>query len=98
MYARLVTTVLADGENDASAEVFERVLPAVKELDGFKGMVILSELEGQRIVSMTLWETRDALERATAAMNKVRDAESTYRRVDDQETARFVVSGSELLS
>jgi heme-degrading monooxygenase HmoA len=98
MYARVVTTVLGDGENDASAEVFERILPAVKELEGFKGMVILSELDGRRIVSMTLWETLESLEDATAAMNKVRDAESNFRDVHEQETARFLVSGSELAS
>jgi heme-degrading monooxygenase HmoA len=98
MYARVVTTVLGAGEKDASAEVFEQILPAVAELDGFKGMVILSELEGRRIVSMTLWETLEALEDATAAMDKVRDAESSFRSVDSQETARFIVSGSELAS
>jgi heme-degrading monooxygenase HmoA len=98
MYARLVTTVLSEGEVDASPEVFERVLPAVEELDGFKGMLILSELEGRRIVSLTLWESLEALAAATEAMDKVRDAESHFRGVDEQETARFRVSGSALQS
>jgi|SRR5689334_6500820 heme-degrading monooxygenase HmoA len=98
MYARVVTTVLSEGENDASAEVFERILPAVKELAGFKGMLILSELDGRQIVSLTLWETLEALDAATAAMNKVRDAESAFRNVDEQETARFRVSGWELVA
>jgi heme-degrading monooxygenase HmoA len=98
MYARVVTTVLAPEETDASSEVFGRVLPAVQELDGFKGMLILSELEGRRIVSLTLWESLEALKGATAAMDKVRDAESNYRGVDSQETVQFLVSGADLAS
>jgi len=38
MHARLTTTALSDGEFDDAAAVFERILPSIRELDGFKGM------------------------------------------------------------
>src|SRR5438874_7602565 len=93
MHARLTTTALSDGEFDDAAAVFERILPSIRELDGFKGMVILSELAGNRIVALTLWENEQAMAEADSAMDGLRDAETRPRRVQGQETARFRVSG-----
>ena len=93
MHARLTTTALSDGEFDDAAAVFERILPSIRELDGFKGMVILSELAGNRIVALTLWENEQAMAEADSAMDGLRDAETRPRRVQRQETARFRVSG-----
>ncbi len=69
MHARLTTTALSDGEFDDAAAVFERILPSIRELDGFKGMVILSELAGNRIVALTLWENEQAMVEADSAMD-----------------------------
>jgi heme-degrading monooxygenase HmoA len=96
MHARLTTTLLSDGEFDDAGAVFERVLPSISELDGFKGMVILSELAGNRIVALTLWENEDAMIEADSAMDGLRDAETRPRHVESQETARFRVSGVNL--
>ena len=98
MHARLTTTALSDGEFDDAAAVFERILPSISELDGFKGMVILSELAGNRIVALTLWENEQAMAEADSAMDGLRDAETRPRRVQGQETARFRVSGVNLPS
>jgi heme-degrading monooxygenase HmoA len=95
VYARLTTTTLAPDEPDASADVFEAILPVVRDLDGFAGMLVLSELEGRRIVALSLWESRESLEEAEPVMERLRDAETVHRGVDAQETAAFRVSASD---
>lgn len=96
MHARVTTTVLSTDEFDDAAKVFEQVLPAIRELAGFKGMLVLSELEGNRILALTLWNDERAMRDAGSVMDGLRDAETRPRRVDTQETAEFVVSGVEL--
>jgi heme-degrading monooxygenase HmoA len=96
MHARLTTTALSEDEFDDAAAVFERLLPSIRELDGFKGMVVLSELAGNRIVALTLWENEHAMIEADSALDGLRDAETRPRRVEAQETARFRVSGVNL--
>jgi heme-degrading monooxygenase HmoA len=96
MYARLTTTVLAPDEHDASAEVFPQVLPTLKGLDGFKGIVVASEDEGKRIIALSLWETAEALEANTSTIDRMRDAESGGRKIESQESVAFRVVGFEL--
>jgi hypothetical protein len=94
MYARLTTTLLASGEEDATGRVFEQLLPTMKELPGFRGMVVLSELDGRRIVALSLWESPEALEAAEPVLEKLKRAETVFREVVFQETGRFYVAGS----
>ena len=96
MYARLTTTTLAPDEPDASADVFEAILPTLRELDGFAGMVVLSELDGQRIVALSLWESRESLQEAEPVMERLRTAETVHRAVDAQETTAYRVSGADI--
>lgn len=96
MHARVTTTALSRDEFDDAANVFEQVLPAIRELEGFKGMVVLSELEGNRVLALTLWNDEQAMHAAGSVMDGLRDAETRPRRIDAQETAEFVVSGVEL--
>jgi hypothetical protein len=94
MYARLTTTVLAAQEEDASGRVFEQLLPTMKELPGFRGMLVLSEVEGRRIVALSLWESPEDLAAAEPVLEKLKRAETVFREVDFQETGRFDVAGS----
>ena len=96
MYARLTTTLLAPDEHDASAEVFPQVLPTLKSLDGFKGMLVASEGDGKRVIALSLWENAQALEANTPTMDRLRDAESGGRKIVSQESVAFRVIGFEL--
>jgi heme-degrading monooxygenase HmoA len=96
MYARLTTTVLAPDEHDAAAEVFPQVLPTLKALDGFKGIVVASEDEGKRIIALSFWESAEALEASRSTMDRMRDAESGGRNIESQESIAFRVVGFEL--
>jgi heme-degrading monooxygenase HmoA len=96
MYARLTTTVLARDEHDATAEVFPQVLPTLKGLDGFKGIVVASEDEGKRIIALSFWESAEALEASRPTIDRIRNAESGGRKIQSQESVAFRVVGFEL--
>ncbi len=96
MYARLTATTLGSGQSDDSATVFAELLPTLRSLDGFRGMVVLSEHEGQRVVALSFWESAEALEAGTSTMDRLRDAETSPRDVESQETTVFRVAGLDL--
>jgi heme-degrading monooxygenase HmoA len=89
----MTTTLLAPNERDTSAEVLEQVMPVFRQLDGFKGMIVLSEGDGRRIIAMSLWESAEALEAGSMVMNQIRDAETLIREVESQESSVFQVVG-----
>jgi heme-degrading monooxygenase HmoA len=92
----LTTTVLAPDERDATAEVFPQVLPTLKGLEGFKGIVVASEDDGTRIIALSLWETAEALAASASTMDRMRDAESGGRKIESQESVALRVVGFEL--
>ena len=96
MYARLTTVVFGDSEQSPIKSGFDRTFPAIQELDGFKGMMVLSGIDERRFAILTLWETPEALAAAQSFLDGIRRAESTFRDVAWKETARYYVSGSSL--
>ena len=97
MYARLTTVVFAAGEDFDAAALFRDVLPSLEELDGFKGMMVLSGLEARSFGVLTFWETTEALTKAEPILESVKRAETSQRKVESLETTRFYVSGSRLV-
>ena len=96
VYARLTTIVFAPTEPDDAEMLFRQVLPTVQELQGFKGMIVLSGVEERSLAALTLWETAEALEAAQPVLEGVKQAETSYRQVEAKDTARFYVAGAEL--
>jgi heme-degrading monooxygenase HmoA len=96
MYARLTTIVFAPTEPDAAGTIFRHILPAVEELQGFEGMLMLSGLEERSLAVLTLWETEAALDAAQPLLESVKRAETSFREVEATATARFYVAGSTL--
>ncbi len=97
MYARLTRVVFAAGEDFDGAALFRNVLPTLKELEGFKGMMVFSGLEDGSFSALTFWETAEALKAAEPTLESVKRAETSQRKVDSLETTRFYVSGSRLV-
>jgi heme-degrading monooxygenase HmoA len=96
VYARMTTTQLAPGESDDWVTVFESIVPVCRQLDGFKGMIIASEDEGQRVLVMSLWESEETLAAGKPVMDSLRDAETRRRKVESQETTSFRVVGFDI--
>jgi heme-degrading monooxygenase HmoA len=66
MYGRLVEV---DGfdvskRDEVVGTIRERVIPSMKEMDGFAGFVSLIDAENGRARSVVLWETKEAAEDA----------------------------------
>jgi heme-degrading monooxygenase HmoA len=73
MYAR-VTTI--QGSTDQIDEGIDRIrdttLPAIKEIDGFKGICSLVDRQTGKGVTITLWKSEEALQASEEEANKLR--------------------------
>jgi heme-degrading monooxygenase HmoA len=97
MFARLTTTILGTEEPAAAAEIVERILPTLKSLEGFKGVLVLSDEKTRVVLGMTLWETAEAMERSEPVVRGIREAETRARHVVAQDTATFRVAAFHLI-
>ena len=91
MYARVLSFFLGAEAEPATGQVVEQVLPTIRELDGYRGLVVLSELDGRRVVSLSLWETADAMERSREVTEKIRVAETANRDIESGDPSTFRV-------
>jgi heme-degrading monooxygenase HmoA len=96
VFARLTTTVLGANEIDATEEIMENLLPTLRGLPGFKGVLVMSNKETHVIHGITLWDSEQALEQSKSVMDGLRDAETTSREVVAQETGAFEVAAIHL--
>ncbi len=66
MYARLVEVEGVDPSKREEALGFmrERVIPGLKEIDGFAGFISLVDEQNRRARSIVLWESREGAEQA----------------------------------
>src|SRR3954452_6512019 len=87
MYARLTTIVFSPDERAPAASVFERILPVIEELDGFKEFVMLSGLDERSLVALTLWETEGALQAAQPILEDIKRAEPAHRSFERRGTS-----------
>jgi heme-degrading monooxygenase HmoA len=96
MYARVTTIVF--GENDVvdAKALYRGVLPAIDELDGFEGMLVLSGMDDRTLLIITLWASADAMAAAEPVLESVKRAETAYRQVEAKESVRYAVAGRRL--
>lgn len=80
MHAR-VTTLEGPPEriDDGIRHVRERVLPQLKQMDGFKGFIALGDRQSGKLLGVALWESEEALRATEEAVSRVRSgaAEAT---------------------
>jgi hypothetical protein len=101
MYGRLVEIEGVDPSRreEVLGILRERIIPALKEIDGFAGFISLVDEENRRTRSVLLWETKegaDEAERQFAAQREeiVRGMGGTVRSADLYEAPVVeVVSG-----
>ena len=73
MFARVSTLQgPADKIDEGIKAVNEQILPAAKEMRGFKGMLALADRATGKMVGITLWESEDALKESEEAANRLR--------------------------
>jgi heme-degrading monooxygenase HmoA len=97
MYARVMSFVLPEVEEAEAAEVVEQILPTVRSLDGYRGMVVLSDVEGGgRILTLSLWETAETMDASRVVTEKIQTAETANRQVETQDMSKFHVVAFDL--
>jgi heme-degrading monooxygenase HmoA len=89
MYGRLVEIENIDPSrrDEAVQNLRERVIPALKEMNGFAGFISLADEKNSRARSIVLWETKEDAEEAERQMGSrreemVRQLGATVRSAD----------------
>jgi hypothetical protein len=75
MYGRLVEV---DGVDPARRDevlgiIRDRIIPGMKEIDGFAGFISLMDADTRRARNVLLWETREGAEEAERQFGPTRD-------------------------
>ena len=73
MFAR-VSTLRGAPEHidDGIRQVREDVLPSVEQMDGFQGAYLLVDRQNGTSISITLWESEEAMRASEEAANQLR--------------------------
>jgi len=73
MHARVSTfSGDASGIDQVTAQARDVVLPAARELAGFKGMVAMGDRTTGKVVAITFWESEQAMRDSEEAANRMR--------------------------
>lgn len=96
MYARVATIAVGSGEPDSTADIFEQIVPTLRELDGYRGIVVLDDLGDSRFLVLTLWDTAEALEASDGIAKRMVAAETAERDFRIQDIARYRVGTFDL--
>lgn len=101
MHARMSTFQAAKGLDDADVaqavkQAEEQILPAAREMDGFRGIVYLAERETGRSISVTLWESEAALQASEEAADRLRDRSAQAAGEEIRGVERFEIAYLEL--
>ncbi len=92
MFARVSTLQgLPDQIDDGIKALQEQVIPAAKEMRGFKGILALANRATGTMVGITLWESEDAMRQSEEAANKLRSDSSEAGDAEIVSVERFEV-------
>jgi hypothetical protein len=75
MYGRLVEIEGVDPSKreEILGQVRERIIPGLKEIEGFAGFISLVDEENRRARSIVLWETKDGADEAERQFSATRE-------------------------
>lgn len=97
MYARLsILEGPPDLIDEGLRQVREGVLPRVKQMEGFKGMIALGDRQSGKTLGITFWESEEAMHASEEAANRLREesaaaGEDTIAGVERYEVGLFEV-------
>jgi len=72
VFARVTTYELELGRASEAVESFQPAIELIRGLDGLVEAFFLVERDGQHAMSITLWESIDAMERSRVAASRAR--------------------------
>ena len=74
----------------------ERVLPAAQQLDGFMGVISLADRAGRKQLTITLWESEEAMQASEEAANRLRQDAADALQAGIASVERYEVIVSEV--
>jgi hypothetical protein len=77
MYGRLVEIEGLDPSKreEALGTIRDRIIPGLKEIDGFAGFISLVDEENRRARSIVLWETKEGADEAERKFAPIREGD-----------------------
>jgi heme-degrading monooxygenase HmoA len=75
----------------------EALLPWLRDLDGFRGVMIATDEAREQAKVLTFWESRGAADRSRASRESMRDRMAATVGMTVESTEAFVVSALELV-
>jgi heme-degrading monooxygenase HmoA len=72
VFARVATYSIDGDRIDAAVGAFQAALDRIRTLDGFIDGLILVAPDESRVLSVTYWETRSAMESSSVAASRAR--------------------------
>jgi hypothetical protein len=76
----------------------EEMLPWLQQIQGFEGLVMLSDEPGGITLTLSFWESREVAEEHSAARAEFRDRVTSAVEVEIEETVDYEVSFAHLAS
>lgn len=89
MHARVSTY---EGQADELVKAFDSVTGPLEELEGFSRAYFLVDRDGGRAMSITLWESEDALDASVERANQMREQASDRAGASIQSVDHFEVA------
>jgi len=91
MFARVTTYEIAEGRASESIDAFQPAIDHVRELEGLVDAYFMVERDGRRAMTMTLWESLDAMERSRVAASTARMEAASIVAAEVSSTYEFEV-------
>ena len=97
MHAR-VTTFEGPAErmDEGARQAREQILPAARQMEGFKGMYVLADRESGKAMAVTLWASEEAMRASEEAANRLRQQSATSMGEEVRAVDRYEVIFAEL--
>ncbi len=93
MFARVSTFEgPPEGVDPSIQQVRDQVLPAAKQLGGFRGLIAMVDRQTGKAVGVTLWESDEAMRNSEEAANRMRGAGTTAGGARIAAVERFEVA------
>ncbi len=76
MFARVIATEVVPDELDGAVALARDQLPAAAGRPGFRGFYLLTDAETGKVMTISLWETRQQLDAAESQAAEIRREEA----------------------
>jgi heme-degrading monooxygenase HmoA len=85
-----------DRVEDGIRDVRERVIPAAKQMEGYRGILLLVDRSTGKAMGITLWETEEARKASEEAADRIRGGSAQAAGAQGVDVERYEVVQNDL--